>query len=106
MFIWHWMAPVARLEMSIYAALRGDYRQEKEHFLPLPIYMFSLSRFLLSGGVVLDNGERWFPKPWIGTLLVVAFIQSELQCIVHPNQPIRIECAGGCQKVSSADEKS
>lgn len=36
---------------------------------------------------------------------MVAFIQSELQCIVLPNQQIRIEFAGGCQKVSSADER-
>lgn len=41
----------------------------------------------------------------MGTLLVVAFIQSELQCIVLPNQQIRIEFAGGCQKVSNADER-
>lgn len=42
---------------------------------------------------------------WMGTLLVAAFIQSELQCIVLPNQQIRIEFAGGCQKVSTADER-
>lgn len=41
----------------------------------------------------------------MGTLLVVAFIQSELQCIVLPNQQIRIEFAGGCQKVSNAHER-
>lgn len=42
---------------------------------------------------------------WMGALLVVAFIQSGLQCIVLPNQQIRIEFAGGCQKVSCADER-
>lgn len=41
----------------------------------------------------------------MGTLLVAAFIQSKLQCIVLPNQQIRIECAGGCQKVSPAHER-
>lgn len=41
----------------------------------------------------------------MGTLLVAAFIQSELQCIVLPNQRMRTEFAGGCQKVSSADER-
>lgn len=36
---------------------------------------------------------------------MAAFIQSELQCIVLPHQQIRIEFAGGCQKVSSPDER-
>lgn len=103
-FIWHRHCSCSSAGNVDLWSFKGRLKAKKRSsFFPIDTLTFPFPT------VWRSDGRQWskmVPKTfWMGALLVVAFIQSELQCIVLPNQQIRIEFAGGCQKVSSADER-